>query len=650
MDGEVDDPLEAAHALLPAVLEDVEVGELEVLERPPATIPDRNEQLHELDLDAFDFSGRVDEDEIFRRVAVAKMGHGAHVRHAGGRWKLDRLDERLLVEGRGQVLVQVELEPIQRRSFRNLDICPRTKAGDVARAAPGLDQPDREAMVAGVDRQLVPGQHLTVLADAFDPQGTGPGKVAEVELNAVGRVRLPEHRRFVEEEGDGRHSLALDNRVEANEAGEDLARGLQQPDVDGLGTHASGRLGQQLFALGCGPGQRRQVGEPGDADVLLAAEEPPAVDVLDPQDQPVVAGPQIALKRQEQGSARRALFTGGGGEAELVAERLEQFALPDDLANQDEVAGPVAGELADGDRGRIDANPSLDDRTALKPAEEVVVGVGSEEGRAGRQVGAGRRERGHPLFVARPRLRQHARELAPVLVSQAAHLVDDVLEQVAVDACFRTLDHAPDVAPPRRPDASFSEASRADEEQQEVEPDPVASLVHPDLGRYACRGAPDLDDAVRFAVNQQNLGARVRQAPIVPAGVGCPLLPALAHLVASGLGHRVAHLPELPNEGVPLVLARELEEEIAFLSRHEDRDLSQPVGVAPAQPVGSRGRRGCRLAVRLRPAFLRAGSGGGPQAGESHEHRRRGKTGLAARRACCRGSAHGQGAYQSVWP
>jgi len=98
--------------------------------------------------------------------------------------------------------------------------------------------------------------------------------------------------------------------------------------------------------------------------------------------------------------------------------------------------------------------------------------------------------------------------------------------------------------------------------------------------------------SARFAVDQQNLGAGVRQSPVLAAGAGNPLFPPLPHLVAAGPGHRIADLPELPDEGVALVAARELKEELAFLPGQEDRHFGEPHGVAPAEALGRRGGSG----------------------------------------------------------
>ena len=181
---------------------------------------------------------------------------------------------------------------------------------------------------------------------------------------------------------------------------------------------------------------------------------------------------------------------------------------------------------------------------------------------------------------------------------------NDILQEVAVDTGLRPLDESANVAAPRHPDSGLAQAPGACEDQQEAEPHTVAALVDPDLGRDPRCSASDLDDAVRFAVNEQHLRAGVGQAAVVGTCVGHAFIPALAHFVATGLRNRVADLPELPHERVALVVPRQPQEDFPFFLGHDGPDFGEPLGVALVEVVACGGLDRGRGAV-LPLGFLR---------------------------------------------
>ena len=296
-------------------------------------------------------------------------------------------------------------------------------------------------------------------------------------------------------------------------------------------------------------------------------------------------------------------LTFSGGEAELVAERLEQLLIPDHFAHQHEVARSIAGKFANRYRRRINADAALDYRTALKAAQEVVLHLRVEQWSVGGQVrGRGGKGR-HPFLVAWPGSRQHPCQLTCVLATKAADLIHDVFQEVAVDAGLGALDDPANVAAARYPDLGLAQAPSPHEDQQEAKPHAVAALVDPDLSRNPRCRAADLDDPVGFAVNEQHLRAGVGKPAVVAACVGHALFPALAHFVAAGLRNRVANLPELPHESVALVVPRQPKEELAFLLGHDGPDLGEPPRVALIEVVACGDPEG-RGWVVLRPVGL----------------------------------------------
>ncbi len=146
--------------------------------------------------------------------------------------------------------------------------------------------------------------------------------------------------------------------------------------------------------------------------------------------------------------------------------------------------------------------------------------------------------------------------------------------------------------------------------------------IGPDVHRPE-RGAPRLEPCGRGAVEQEEPRPLLVEAGELLPRLGEARLPGVARLVARRVRVGVAHLPELLDESVALVVLLELEEGRALGGREDRLDLLEPLAVLRRQiggnggrsrrggrrqrqrqgrqqpRPGTRGRRGCRIVIRL---------------------------------------------------
>ena len=501
------------------------------------------------------------------------MGNGAHVGGGARIGQEQRLRERLLVEGRGQLLVDEELDALEGGALRQVDLGACAQALVEAAAAAGLDEPDAEAVLARVHQHLVLGDDEPVVVAGLDAQDAQPRERPEVDLDVVGRAVLAHDALLVEVEGDRLDLVSRGQGVEAHEARVQLARRGDDAHRGLLGADRLGRLLEQAHRLAVAVvGDLGEVLQARHVERLLVHGEGARREVLELEDDGVRAGSEVALERHRHAALRRLLL----GETELVAERLEELAVLYHLSRDLEVVRAEAGEVLDGSLVERYAQHGLHHRATLDPAEELEVDLGLEGVRLVRDVGGEGPEGGDPLLAARSRLGEHALQRLVVARPHVVQPVEDAVEAPAVQAASRVADHVGDVAGAGAPDRGASEPSGTQEDEHEVQVEHVAAVVLPDLDRCARRRAADLERGRGRAVHEQDARAVVGEVPVVRDGLEDALFPALLQLVAPGLGIGVAHLPELADEGVAMVVALEGEEGAALGLRDEGIDLAQP--------------------------------------------------------------------------
>ncbi len=500
-------------------------------------------------------------------------------------------------------------------------------------------------MAGGVDQQLV-GRDL-VSGRVVGGHGERPRArdVAQVQLHAVGRPLLGEHRLAVQEEGhllDPR--ISRRQGVEALHAGLELAHGGDEVDGGFAALQSRVGLGQDAGGLHVLAAPRRHrrhhvvhyvvhhVVHHGHGDRPLLAEELAGVDVLDLQNQRVIARPQGALEGEgDRAGVCRGLR--GDGEVELVAEAVEQLAVPQHLAGQEEVVGVrlPQGRLPGGVRGH--GHDPLHHGAVLEPARVGEVQPGGQgHGVRGhvRRVGVEGRDPLAPRpFPARhdlgfqqvPALRgdpgDAGHDLAGMVeVATAAGQGGDLLQGVpaAADAApagaagatwaspSRSLAAAPAaralspcggrrrlisglqdglgeerVEPLGRvPNPERPRPPLAVEHHGQLPQGLLAPRVEPDLHGRKDQGTTRLHPLLRRAVEKQHPRAPVRQVLERLPGLADVGFPALLQLVARRPRQGIAHLPEPLDEGVPLVVLLQGQEHRPLLLAEEDVDFLDP--------------------------------------------------------------------------
>ncbi len=376
------------------------------------------------------------------------------------------------------------------------------------------------------------------------------------------------------------------------------------------------------------------------------------VQIVHAQDQLELAGPEVPLG--DQGHGRHGVGVGVAlldRELEAVAEALEQPVVagvrvrPQDLADQFEAVGTRAGEVGECRARRLDLDQGLDDRAALLAAREGHVERGLELRRAGGEVGGVGLEGAQPLVRGRfDRFELLADHPFVEEAERAAPVVQDLDDAQRV-AEFLLLAAGAEVLPAEAADPGAGQVGpaarleRADAEglarypgtpgadsQAPVEDDRV--LVGPQAAAvdradhlahvleavepgFDLRGGPlgtdvhmDVGRAVQEVVARPFVVRAVEQL----ADHGEPLVPVLPELVAGGVGVGVARLPELLDEGVPLVVLGQAEEGLDLVVRQQQQDLLDPLPVVGGQS----GRIRLAAVVAGRALLLggRCGAGG----------------------------------------
>ncbi len=243
---EVRDDLEAVHVLRHAVLEDLEVLLLEARDGPALRENGR------VELDRLD----VLLGEVLRRVVVAHvLGRGSVVERRDDAQEaevlalrdVDDLLERLLVQRRGAPVVHVELDLLE--AFRLghgevRDDAHRSRERDpLVRAR----DPDAERLAALVQDHLVLRDRLAVLRVADDLDELLARQLAEVEVRRERRAPLRDDARVVQVELRERDVGRRRPRLEADEAGRDLARDREDREAPLRGPLILDELGHGLL-------------------------------------------------------------------------------------------------------------------------------------------------------------------------------------------------------------------------------------------------------------------------------------------------------------------------------------------------------------------------------------------------------------------
>ena len=234
-------------------------------------------------------------------------------------------------------------------------------------------------MLAGVEQDLVLGDDVSLGVLRLGSQHVHARKRAEIDLDVERRPVLGDRRLGVEIEDDAIDARTRQQRVEALEAGVQVAGGSHQPDRGVLAAHRLGRLLEQPHGLAVEValdlGHLLHVGNP---DVLLAQEHRLRRQVFELEHQRVVARPQVTLERHRDGGIARAVLR----EAELVAEGLEQLSVEHDLAGELEIVRAESGEVVDGGGRARDLQHRLHHGAALHPAQILDRHLGVEGGRS----------------------------------------------------------------------------------------------------------------------------------------------------------------------------------------------------------------------------------------------------------------------------
>ena len=236
--------------MLYSVLEHLEVGLAEAFDQAAFTVERGGVELDELDVHALDGVRGVDEHHVLGGVAVGQIGDGAHVGGGVLARQSQRLDERLLVERRHLGLVEEELDALERAVLRHLHLGARGEALAVAPAGPGLHQAQRETVLAGVERELVLGDHVALGVLRLGAQRVHARERTEIDLDVERRTVLGHRRLGVEIEDDALDVAAREQRVEALEAGVEIAGRRHQADRGVFAAHGFGGLLEETHGLG----------------------------------------------------------------------------------------------------------------------------------------------------------------------------------------------------------------------------------------------------------------------------------------------------------------------------------------------------------------------------------------------------------------
>ena len=639
------DPLEAEDLLGHAVFQHLEGLLAQVEQRPPVAVVDRRVELDEVDLHFLERGRPVDDrrvlDEGRRPFGVEQLAHDPDDREFPSAGQFDGDAEGFLVERGHLVGGAKDLELLQAAAFGDGDLRPHAKAVAVVMARDRFDDPDVETVGRTVDQVGVAGDLVAFGVVGDRAQHLTAGKFTQPHIDAVGRSPGREQVLVVQCEA---HPVdrAGDSRIEAQVAGHEFASRRDDPDRRLPGGQRPVRLGEDRLQVGLRPARGRF--DPRHLERFGVTPHRVAVQVVDAQDQLVFAGTKIALGDEGHG---RLGFTGRlaafDRELEAVAEALEQpvgpgvRVRPQDLADQLEGVGTGAGEVGEGGAFRLDLNHGLDHGPALLAAREGDIERGGQFRRARGQVGRVGLERAQPLvgrgfdrfqLLADHPLVEEAEHAAPVvqdlddpkrvaeflLLAAGAEVLpaetaDSGARQVEPAARLEGRDAEFLARVPRPPGANTEPP--VEDDRVLVMPEPagedrahhlaqVLEAVEP--GLYAGRRAPGTD----FHVNAGRPVQQVVTRPLVVrvleqlADHGQALAPVLPELVARRVGVGVARLPELRDEGVPLVVLGQAEEGLDLLVAEQQGDLLGPLPVLGRQVLD----RGLPAVLAGRPLLL----------------------------------------------
>ncbi len=311
-----------------AVLEDLEVGGLEMVDRL-SLLGDGRVELDGVDRDLRDEVRRVDVAQVLGDGSVVERPDDAHVGEGLRILDGDHLLVGRLVERCDTVVVGIELELLEELALRNDHGGEDPGRPRDAGALVGRQDPDLEGFAALVDDVLVLADRASGRPERHDADRLLAGQRPEVQVGIVGRLRPGHDLRAVEVEVDRLDVLGR-LRLETLEAGDDLLgdrqkrdRRRQQADVPDL---ADRRL---AVRAGGGDLGRRRVRLFRHGQALGDAPLGVLVAVGDLEDELVVAGVEIPAHRE------RDLFPAdlGGRNVEAILEIVDQPFVLDDFAD-----------------------------------------------------------------------------------------------------------------------------------------------------------------------------------------------------------------------------------------------------------------------------------------------------------------------------
>ena len=259
MDRRVVDRLETADLLLGAVLQDPDLGLREARDRAAAPVEDAGVELDEVDVDGERVLGAGEQAEVLRGDSVVEIGDGAEVGDPPAARRLERHRPRRTVQGRETLLVEPELESLERLALRQIDAGTCFDARARGRGALRLDDPNRETMRPAVEHELVVGHRDAggVIGDSGEPPQAR--HAAELDVDRERRAPLGEQRLAVEGEVDTLGHEPFDDRFDTQPAGDQAIDRREQAKLrlddfaaGGRGRNGAGRRIGRGDCIACG--------------------------------------------------------------------------------------------------------------------------------------------------------------------------------------------------------------------------------------------------------------------------------------------------------------------------------------------------------------------------------------------------------------
>ena len=161
----------------------------EIGHRRTADLQNRSEDLDHPHVEPLEVVGAVENRDVLGLIAVLQVGHHAdHHQIVVEKW--DRAGEWLLKQRRHFLVVAVKLDPLEGAARRMLDLGASPHLTGVTPSPPGLDQSDREAVLARIEQHLVGRELAAGSVERHRPHCHRLGQAAQVQLDAERRPGL----------------------------------------------------------------------------------------------------------------------------------------------------------------------------------------------------------------------------------------------------------------------------------------------------------------------------------------------------------------------------------------------------------------------------------------------------------------------------